>query len=195
RTAQAQALADWVDTLKAVDPDVVVLGDFNAYEEEDPLALLRGRGLVPLLSGHHTYVYMGLSGALDHAYATPSLSAQVRGALAWAINAEEPRVLDYTLANKPDDRFAPDPYRSSDHNPLLLRLELAPDRPPCAGEGARVVINGLRFQRPVRGPGPGERPYVQHRVGPDRLEANPLRQGHGQQAPGLPVRPGVGQHN
>lgn len=157
RTAQAQALADWVDTLKAVDPDVVVLGDFNAYEEEDPLALLRSRGLVPLLSGHHTYVYMGLSGALDHAYATPSLSAQVRGALAWAINAEEPRVLDYTLANKPDDRFAPDPYRSSDHNPLFLRLELASDRPPCAGEGARVVINEFRF----RGPNGGNDEFIE----------------------------------
>ncbi|MFD3006599.1 ExeM/NucH family extracellular endonuclease [Thermus tengchongensis] len=163
RTAQARELADWVEgTLKAMDPDVLVLGDFNAYEEEDPLVLLRDRGLSPLLRGHYTYVFQGLTGALDHAYATPSLTAQVRGALVWHINADEPRVLDYTLAYKADDRYAPDPYRSSDHDPLLLALALTADAPPsgggpgtggatCAPEGAPVVINEFRFRGPSGG--------------------------------------------
>ncbi|WP_234554041.1 hypothetical protein [Thermus caliditerrae] len=99
---------------------------------------------------------------LDHAYATPSLTAQVQGVLVWHINADEPLVLDYTLAYKTDDRYAPDPYRASDHDPLLLALALTADAPPsgggpgtggstCAQEGAPVVINEFRFRGPSGG--------------------------------------------
>lgn len=157
RTAQAQALADWVEaTLRPLDPDVLILGDFNTYEEEDPLALLRGRGFLPLLSGHYSYVYMGLSGALDHAYATPSLAGQAQGALVWHVNADEPRVLDYTLAFKTDDRYEPTPYRSSDHDPPVVHLALSSDTqgsPPsgCASDGAPVVISEFRFRGPSGG--------------------------------------------
>lgn len=163
RTAQAQALADWVEaTLRPLDPDVLLLGDFNTYEEEDPLALLRSRGFAPLLSGHYSYVYMGLSGALDHAYATPSLAGQVQGALAWHVNADEPRVLDYTLAFKTDDRYEPTPYRASDHDPLVVHLSLSPDTqapPPsgCHPQGAPVVISEFRF----RGPGGGSDEFIE----------------------------------
>jgi predicted extracellular nuclease len=155
RTAQAQALRDWIEsTLKSLDADVLVLGDFNSYEYEDPLVLLRNAGLNPILSGHYTYVFRGLSGALDHAYATPSLVSQVRGGLVWHINADEPRVLDFTLSFKPDDRYQPDPYRSSDHDPFLVHLELAPN---CASDGAPVVINEFRF----RGPNGGNDEFIE----------------------------------
>jgi len=151
----AQALRDWIEsTLKNLDADVLVLGDFNSYEYEDPLALLRNAGLNPILSGHYTYVFKGLSGALDHAYATPSLTSQTRGGLVWHINADEPRVLDYTLSFKPDDRYQPNPYRSSDHDPLLVHLELAPE---CARDGAPVVVNEFRF----RGPNGGNDEFIE----------------------------------
>jgi predicted extracellular nuclease len=156
RTAQAQALRDWVEgTLKAADPDVLILGDFNAYEAEDPLVLLRNGGLNAVTTGHYTYVFRGLTGALDHAYATPSLTAQVRGSLVWHINADEPRVLDYTTAFKTDDRYQPDPYRSSDHDPLLVYLELSGNA--CATTGAPVVINEFRF----RGPNGGNDEFIE----------------------------------
>ncbi|AFH40207.1 putative extracellular nuclease (plasmid) [Thermus thermophilus JL-18] len=155
RTAQAQALRDWVnETLKNVDADILLLGDFNSYENEDPLVLLRDGGLRPILSNHYTYVFRGLSGALDHAYATPSLTSQTRGGLVWHINADEPRVLDYTLSFKPDDRYQPNPYRSSDHDPLLVHLELAPE---CARDGAPVVVNEFRF----RGPNGGNDEFIE----------------------------------
>lgn len=156
RTAQAQALANWIEeTLREMDRDVVLLGDFNAYEEEDPLALLRARGLVPVLQGHYTYVYMGLTGALDHAYATPTLTSQVKGSFVWHINADEPRVLDYTLAFKTADPYDPTPYRSSDHDPLVLHLDLTAEAPTgetgCSREGAPVVINEFRLRGPAGG--------------------------------------------
>ena len=43
----------------------------------------------------YSFVFDGQSGELDHALATPSLAARVRGITPWHINADEPSVLDY----------------------------------------------------------------------------------------------------
>ena len=45
------------------------------------------------------------------------------GAGEWHINADEPALYDYTTAFKAKRYYAPDPYRSSDHDPLLLGLD------------------------------------------------------------------------
>jgi hypothetical protein len=72
----------------------------------------------------YSYVFGGLSGELDHALATPSLAAQVGGITVWHINADEPPVLDYNTEFKTDDRYAPTPFRSSDHDPVIIGLNL-----------------------------------------------------------------------
>ena len=50
---------------------------------------------------------------------------------AWHINADEPRALDYNQDFKSDqqidDFFAADAYRSSDHDPLHVDLNLTAD--------------------------------------------------------------------
>jgi len=43
------------------------------------------------------------AGALDHAYASASLKAQVTGVAVWHINADEPTVLDYNTESKSND--------------------------------------------------------------------------------------------
>ncbi len=48
----------------------------------------------------YSYVFSGQSGYLDHALANASLARQVRGAVEWHINADEPRVLDYNVEFK-----------------------------------------------------------------------------------------------
>ncbi|MDY7021451.1 MAG: ExeM/NucH family extracellular endonuclease, partial [Cyanobacteriota bacterium] len=142
RKAQAQAVADFVEELQAEtgDNDILVLGDLNAYGQEDPIDLLRSEGLVDELDRFvedpYSFVFFGEAGYLDHALSTPSLSSQVTGAAAWYINADEPRTLDYNdiIDDNPDDRFesinpdpslyAPDPFRSSDHDPVIVGLDL-----------------------------------------------------------------------
>jgi predicted extracellular nuclease len=73
-------------------------------------------------------VYDGQWGYLDHALASDSLVDQVTGVTTWHINADEPPVLDYNTNFKSDDQieelFAPTPYRSSDHDPVLVGLRL-----------------------------------------------------------------------
>ena len=59
-------------------------------------------------------------GTLDHALATKSMSKQVTGVDVWHINADEPRFLDWFDTNN----LAPGPFRSSDHDPVLIGLKL-----------------------------------------------------------------------
>jgi hypothetical protein len=137
RVRAAQELADWLaaDPTGTGDPDVLILGDLNAYAMEDPIAALEGAGYVNLQARFggleaYTYVFDGQWGSLDHALASASLNGQVTGAAAWAINADEPNVLDYNTnfksAGQVASLFAPDAFRSSDHDPLVVGLALRP---------------------------------------------------------------------
>ncbi len=130
RTRQARRLLDFVASLQEAsgDPDVLVIGDLNAYGAEDPIRALTGGGLNDLMAAHvepadrYSYVYRGAAGYLDHALATPSLAGRVSGAAFWHINADEPRVLDYNTEHNPPALYRSDPYRSSDHDPVLVGL-------------------------------------------------------------------------
>jgi predicted extracellular nuclease len=132
RTSQASALLGFIASITASvgDPDVLVIGDLNAYGSEDPMQTLRNGGLVDLArrfqgAASHTYVFDGESGALDHALATPALSAQVTGSAHWHINADEPSVIDYNTEFKPQDLYTPTPFRASDHDPVLVGVQPA----------------------------------------------------------------------
>jgi len=131
RSSAALALADWVnsDPTGIGDPDVLIIGDLNAYLMEDPLTALKDAGLTNLLEANprpYSYVFDGKAGALDHALATSSLAGQVRASIEWHINADEPQLLDYNLENGRDSSlFDPDsPYRASDHDPIIIGLDL-----------------------------------------------------------------------
>jgi hypothetical protein len=130
RVAEAEALLAFIAELQADtgDDDVLVTGDLNAYAQEDPILTLLDGGLVDLLALHednaYTYVFDGQAGVLDHALATTSLVHQVTGADAWHINADEPSVIDYNTEFKPQDLYQPDLYRASDHDPVLVGIDL-----------------------------------------------------------------------
>ena len=133
RTLAAEAMGDWLaaDPTASGDPDVLIVGDFNAYRREDPIAALESAGYRRLAPHADTdvsysYVFRGRSGALDHALASATLAAQVAGVVEWHVNADEPPVLDYNLEHDRDPAlFDPDsPYRSSDHDPVIVGLNL-----------------------------------------------------------------------
>jgi uncharacterized protein len=115
-------------TVSAGDPDVMVIGDLNAYGAEDPVFTLTAAGLVdqPLRfdATPHSYVFDGEKGTLDHGLATASLSARVVGAVHWHVNADEPSVIDYITDFKTQDLYTPTAYRSSDHDPVLIGIDL-----------------------------------------------------------------------
>ncbi|MFZ1392745.1 MAG: ExeM/NucH family extracellular endonuclease, partial [Dokdonella sp.] len=97
RTAQASRLLTWINGTvlpAAGDPDVLLLGDFNAYAMETPITTIMAGGYSDLEavfggSSAYSYVFGGELGHLDYAFASTSLAGQVTGASAWHINADE----------------------------------------------------------------------------------------------------------
>lgn len=133
RVNQAKALLQFINTLKTTDPDVLVMGDLNAYGLEDPIKTLEAGGLESLnkripAEDRYSYVFSGETGYLDHAMSSESLKDNVTGITEWHINSDEPIVLDYNTefktAEQIADLYAPTPYRSSDHDPVVVGLDL-----------------------------------------------------------------------
>jgi uncharacterized protein len=135
RTAAATALVSWLasDPTGSGDPDSLIIGDLNSYEFEDPVTAIKNAGYVSLIQTFlgpeaYSFVFQGQSGYLDHALASPTLAQQVTGATEWHVNADEPISLDYNVEfktpNQVDTFYDSGPYRSSDHDPLLVGLNL-----------------------------------------------------------------------
>ena len=154
RVKAARALVRWLatDPTGSGDPDFLIIGDLNSYAQEDPIAAIRagadgtlGTGddytnLIAAYQGTYAYSYVfdGQAGYLDHALASASLTSQVTGAADWHINADEPDLLDYDTSFKPpaqDALYEPDAYRASDHDPVIVGLNLgSPNRAPEAND-------------------------------------------------------------
>jgi predicted extracellular nuclease len=127
RTDAAEALAEWLlgDPTGSGDSDFFIIGDLNSYAMEDPIIAIEDAGytnLVKAFSGTwaYSYIFDGQSGYLDHALASPGAVSQVSGATAWHINTDEPSVIDYNVEYKSQDLYTPTPYRSSDHDPVVV---------------------------------------------------------------------------
>ncbi len=152
RTAAAKALAEYL----ATDPTgsggagVLIMGDLNSYAQEDPITALTAGGYTDLLAaysggGAYSFLFDGQLGYLDHALADATLRPQVTGAASWHVNADEVPLLDYndelqTAGEQAFEResnalplYGADPYRSSDHDPVLIGLDLT-RRLSCGGD-------------------------------------------------------------
>ncbi len=137
RTAAAEALVNWLasDPTSSGDADFLIIGDLNSYDKEDPIDAILAGGYTDLLQQFqgeyaYSYVFDGQLGYLDHALANPELLAQVTGTTVWHINADEPDLLDYDMTYKQDAQdalYEPNAYRSSDHDPVIVGLQLEGD--------------------------------------------------------------------
>ncbi|WP_158700904.1 ExeM/NucH family extracellular endonuclease [Phytohalomonas tamaricis] len=127
RVEAAEQLSDWIasDPTGSGDSDVLILGDLNSYAMEDPVTTLQDEGFT-LLDDDYSYAYDGQWGSLDHALASETLADQVTGTTTWHINADEATALDYNVwsddTEAQDTLYAPTPYRSSDHDPVIVGL-------------------------------------------------------------------------
>lgn len=134
RTLAAEALVDWL----ASDPtgqgagNELIIGDLNSYDKEDPIDALRDGGYTDLQfkfqgENAYSYVFDGQLGYLDYALAGTGLVDRVTGAEPWHINSDEPNIIDYDMSFKlpaQDALWAPDEWRSSDHDPVIVGLDL-----------------------------------------------------------------------
>ncbi len=157
RTLAAEALVDWLatDPTNSGDPDFMIIGDLNAYDEEDPIDEIKAGSddelgtaddftdLVELYQGEFAYSYGfdGQFGYLDYALVNQPLLEQITGATDWHINSDEPDILDYDITFKQDAQdalYEPNPYRASDHDPVVVGLTLTPS--VCAYEPTLPIL-------------------------------------------------------
>ena len=135
RLTNAQKLIAALNNI-SVDPDILIMGDLNAYMGEQPIINLQNAGyeeqLIRFDANAYTYVYRGSRGILDHAMANSTMAAQITGAYAYNINHE-----------------AAYSYHYSDHDPVLVGLNLGDEDPnpgtdveqtPADAPRARKVI-------------------------------------------------------
>ncbi|WP_344139024.1 ExeM/NucH family extracellular endonuclease [Luedemannella flava] len=169
RTTQATTLAGWLaDTVVPAvgDPDVFIVGDLNSYAGEDPIAALEAAGYTNLVKAYHgddaySYVFDGQWGYLDYVLASASAVPQVTGAGDAHHNADEPSVLDYLTdfksAGQITSLYAPDRFRTSDHDPVVVgfapSVTRAATTTTLATSGSPSVLGApVRFTATVAGP-------------------------------------------
>ena len=159
RVQQAQRLRTFVAQRQAAagSNDVLLIGDFNAYAQEDPMYELTSNGFVDQVgrfsSFGYSYVFDGAAGRIDHAIANNTLSARINRAVHWHINADEAAIADYNTEFKapattcglggssacPADPYSAAPYRASDHDPVVVGLNLYKT---ITGTAGRDVLTG-----------------------------------------------------
>jgi predicted extracellular nuclease len=157
RTAAAQVLGQWLasEPTGTGSDNLLILGDLNAYANEDPITVLEGQGYTDVnelfsggnswAHGAHSYVFDGELGTLDYGMANAALLAEVTGAAAWHINADEPFAIDYQNFNPPG-QYTPDEFKSSDHDPILVGMDLpTPADLTCNGLAATIVGSGVIY--------------------------------------------------
>ncbi|EKU98347.1 putative extracellular nuclease [Leptolyngbya sp. PCC 7375] len=137
RVRGAEALDAWLDTdpTGSGDDDFLIIGDLNAYAQEDPITLLESEGYTNVVENPesaYSFAFDGQFGTLDYGLASTTLISQVTGATEWHVNADEPDALDYNLdfGRNPSLFDGTTPFRNSDHDPLIIGLDLGPDVVP-----------------------------------------------------------------
>ncbi len=135
RTQQATIVANFVQSLTAIDPkaNVVVLGDLNDYEYSPALTILKNAGLTDLIEGlpaneRYTYVFEGNSQALDHIMVSNNLMMKAAP------------IYDIVHINS---EFA---NQASDHDPEVVRLTLLPPGVEVTGS-VQISRSGLVLNR------------------------------------------------
>ncbi|MGC9424195.1 Ig-like domain-containing protein, partial [Vibrio sp.] len=141
RTAAAEAMVDWLadETVFPGVEDILIIGDLNSYDKEDPIdAIKLGSDdiegteddyldMIHEIMGEmaYGYVFDGHTGYLDYALTNTKMANAVVDVDIWHINADEPSLIDYDMSYKQaaqDLLYAPDAYRSSDHDPVIISL-------------------------------------------------------------------------
>jgi predicted extracellular nuclease len=140
RLAQANHVAGLVRDLLADDPaaNVIVLGDFNDFEQAPPLLALAQNGNMENVllrlpdETRYSYVFGGVAQLIDGIFITPALQDNVAEVMILHVNADYPDALAVDVS--PEAL----PFKTTDHDlPLLIvALDALPMPEPSAAETA-----------------------------------------------------------
>ena len=104
------------------DSDILLVGDYNSYTQEEPIQTLLRAGYADMVmrydSTGYSYVYHSEAGYLDRAFASPTMAAQVKAVHPYHLNA------DYFYSRGYKRRLDKTMFRYADHDPILISIQL-----------------------------------------------------------------------
>ena len=104
------------------DEDLLFLGDYNCYTQEQPIQKIVHAGYADMLPhgsmNDYSYNYKGESGYLDRCFANPSMATQIVRVRPWHINADW--YYQHGAYKMKDKSY----HRYSDHDPIIVDLKL-----------------------------------------------------------------------
>ncbi|WP_223789207.1 ExeM/NucH family extracellular endonuclease [Marinicella meishanensis] len=136
RVQVAGQLARWL----AADPTgqgaqaTFIVGDFNSYQQEDPMVTLHELGFVNLAGQYMgpknwTASFRGAVGSLDYVLANEAAQQRVKGLTQWHINSVAIHEFDYNMeplgedTARPQNFYQANPYASSDHDWVMVGFD------------------------------------------------------------------------
>ena len=108
--------------MQFADPDILLLGDYNCYTQEQPIQTIVRAGyadqLMRFCPDDYSYVFKGELGYLDRCFANPSMATQIIRVRPWHINADwYYQHGAYKMKDKSLHRYA-------DHEPIIVDIKL-----------------------------------------------------------------------
>ena len=104
------------------DADILLVGDYNSYTQEQPLQTIIQAGYEDIVMRYdslgYSYVYNSEAGYLDRVFASPTMAQQVLKVSPYHLNTDYfysrgyKRGLDKTI------------FRYADHDPILISIQL-----------------------------------------------------------------------
>ena len=104
------------------DADILLLGDYNCYTQEQPIQAIVRAGYADMLpqgnAADYSYSFKGEAGYLDRCFASPTMAEQIVLVRPWHVNAD----WYYSHgAYKCKDKTH---HRYSDHDPIIVDIRL-----------------------------------------------------------------------
>ena len=126
RMANVDSLLVMLDKIESEqifdDADLLLVGDYNAYAQEEPVQAIVRAGYEDLVvrddSTSYSYIYHSEAGCLDRVFASETMAKQVQKVAVYHLNADYfysrgfKRGLDDTI------------FRYADHDPILIHVKL-----------------------------------------------------------------------
>ncbi len=148
RSEMADSLLRWINNVikPANGPNIIIAGDLNSYEKENPITKLINGGFTNINSEGTSKAFNGLFGDLDYILFSNTMAGQKVDSQKWAINADEsPTLFQYTAAaSLPGTTYDPtkDAYSSSDHDPIIAGISAVNDALP-------IITTSIDVTKPV----------------------------------------------
>ena len=126
RMANVDSLLVMLDKIESEqifdDADLLLVGDYNAYAQEEPVQAIVRAGYEDLVvrddSTSYSYIYHSEAGCLDRVFASETMAKQVQKVAVYHLNA------DYFYSRGFKRGLDDTVFRYADHDPMLISVKL-----------------------------------------------------------------------